>query len=202
MKGYIIMKRILLLILAFAMLLCLTSCSAVKGFERGTVDGNTYTQESFGVTFTAPAGYTFYSDEEIASLHNTTVEELEANAAVIYDVRCGNHSTGGSVNINYEELGSVYGSLVDEENYIALSLENVENMLEGMDGISIIGAEKGMVEISGDEYNGAYITLNINGTVFYETVFVKEKDGYMMACTAAAHTQEEINSVMAAITLK
>lgn len=195
------MKKILFLLLAACMLLSVASCSSKKEFARGTVKDGVYTQESFGFTFTAPDGYEFYSEEDIAKLYNTTVEELRANTSVIYDVQCGNPDTGSSLTVNYEELASIYGSVLSEDSYITLSLESLQSTFENIESISIIKAEKSKVSVAGTEYNGAEIVLDVSGATFYETIFIKEQGGYMMVCTAAAYNDTDIAGLLEAIEL-
>ena len=55
----------MLLVLA----LLLTACAAgQKSFQRGSVEGQTYTSDFLGLTCTAPETYSYLSDEEIAAL--------------------------------------------------------------------------------------------------------------------------------------
>ncbi len=66
-------KRMLALVLAMGMALSLTACGGKK-FEPGTVDGDVYTNESVGITATAPDGLTFATAEELEQLKEETID--------------------------------------------------------------------------------------------------------------------------------
>ncbi len=72
------MKRVSYLALALALVLSLTACSfGSKKFERGVVEGQTYTSQFLGLTCTAPAEFTYLSDEEIVELKSPERDEPE-----------------------------------------------------------------------------------------------------------------------------
>ena len=72
------MKRVSYLALALALVLSLTACSiGSKKFERGVVEGQTYTSQFLGLTCTAPAEYTYLSDEEIAQRNHLAAEAVD-----------------------------------------------------------------------------------------------------------------------------
>lgn len=192
------MKKLVTMLLALVMVLCLASCGSDSGFKGGTVtDNDVYTQESFGITYTAPEGYTFYSDEQIAALYGTTVEVLKSNTLIHYDMQCANPATNGSIAITYDDLAGLYGSVISDEAYLSLSQASIKASFESMEGVRITAMDTDTVEIDGKEYNGTYITIDINGKKFYETIFVMERDGYMMSCTAASYDEAELDNILA-----
>lgn len=68
------MKRMTSAMLAAMMILCaLCACGAEPAFSRGTTDGNTYTNNTFGVTYNKRGGWTFYTDEQLAEMKSLTV---------------------------------------------------------------------------------------------------------------------------------
>lgn len=71
-------KRIIVAFLAFAMLICFASCVKTdKPFSRGVVDGDTYTSEFLGLTFTKPSNWKFLSDEEIKTAFNLSSQVFD-----------------------------------------------------------------------------------------------------------------------------
>lgn len=197
------MKKIITLLLALVIMLSLAACGSDAAFVRGEVSDNVYTNEASGVTFTAPEGYTFYSDEQIASLYGTTAELLHTENldTIVYDMYCGNVDLNSSINIIYENLTNIYGSILDDASYLTLSLASIETSFEGVEGVSISNISEETITVNGTEYSGAYITLDINGTEFYETIVVKEIDGYMMCCTVAAYDEAEIDNIFSGLEL-
>ena len=77
------MKRVSYLALALALVLSLTACSfGSKKFERGVVEGQTYTSQFLGLTCTAPVEYTYLSDEEIAQRNHLAAEAVDSEELV------------------------------------------------------------------------------------------------------------------------
>ena len=192
------MKKLITLLLALVMVFSLASCGSDVGFKEGTVTNNdVYKQKSFGITYTAPEGYTFYTDEQIAALYGTTVDVLKSNTLIHYDMQCANPATNGSLTITYEDLVGLYGNVINDESYLALSQASIKASFESMEGVKISAMDTDTVVIDGKEYNGTYITIDVNGKEFYETIFVMERDGIMMCCTAAAYDEAELESILA-----
>ena len=80
---------------------------AKEGYIKGTISGDTYTNETFGLSYTLPADYKFATDEEVAQLNNTTVEALKDDADYIKTIEEGSafiemsaKSTKNSDNVN------------------------------------------------------------------------------------------------------
>ena len=78
------MKRITALIVLFCLLL-LSGCTAdpqqttaapAADITRGRVQGNVYTCEFLGLTYTLPEGQAFYNDEYLAHTQNFTATEI------------------------------------------------------------------------------------------------------------------------------
>ena len=68
-KGGTPVKRVTFPAMLLVLALLLTACAAgQKSFQRGSVEGQTYTSDFLGLTCTAPETYSYLSDEEIAGL--------------------------------------------------------------------------------------------------------------------------------------
>lgn len=196
------MKKIITLLLALLMMISLVACSADDGsFKRGVITDNVYTNKITGVTYTAPEGYTYYSDEMVAARYNTTVDILYPKKldTIIYDMYCGNGEIGSSLNIIYENIANVYGTVFDENAYLTFCLASIKTSFESTEGVRITNIAEETIEINGTEYLSANISLRVNGEEFYETVIVKDFDGYMMRLTAAAYDEAELESILAGL---
>ena len=69
------MKQIKIPAMLLALALTLTACAAgQKTFQRGSVEGRTYTSEFLGLTCTAPEEFAYLSDQEIAEMNSITLE--------------------------------------------------------------------------------------------------------------------------------
>ena len=198
------MKKILALVLAMMMVLSLGACSGETEPEtveivpaRGTVENGIYKNEAFGVTFSAGENWYFLTDSEIAVSMGVAAEEIYGEGAEIvgdhiYDVYCVENTTGGTVSINYEDLGTI-GGMTDANYY----LETVMTTLLSS------GAKDGVVDSSITNIKiGEYevpcldIVLEYAGTTIYQKVIVKQSGSWMATATLASLSEDEINSLV------
>lgn len=198
------MKKILALVLAMMMVLSLGACSGETEPEtveivpaRGTVENGIYKNEAFGVTFSAGENWYFLTDSEIAVSMGVAAEEIygegtEIAGDHIYDVYCVENTTGGTVSINYEDLGTI-GGMTDANYY----LETVMTTLLSS------GAKDGVVDSSITNIKiGEYevpcldIVLEYAGTTIYQKVIVKQSGSWMATATLASLSEDEINSLV------
>lgn len=124
------MKRFLCLLLVIVTALSVVSCSvSLTVITRGKIDGNVYTNDVLGITFTKPTAWVYSTDEEIASLINTTAdilnedlnEALEKNGS-LYDMMATDPSTNTNIIIGYEKTN------VSVERYIDALKEQTEQV--------------------------------------------------------------------------
>ncbi|MBQ5667425.1 MAG: hypothetical protein IIV40_04535 [Oscillospiraceae bacterium] len=198
------MKKILALVLAMMMVLSLGACSGETEPEtveivpaRGTVENGIYKNEAFGVTFSAGENWYFLTDSEIAVSMGVAAEEIygegtEIAGDHIYDVYCVENTTGGTVSINYEDLGTI-GGMTDANYY----LETVMTTLLSS------GAKDGVVDSSITNIKiGEYevpcldIVLEYAGSTIYQKVIVKQSGSWMATATLASLSEDEINSLV------
>ena len=198
------MKKILALVLAMMMVLSLGACSGETEPEtveivpaRGTVENGIYKNEAFGVTFSAGENWYFLTDSEIALSMGVAAEEIYGEGTEIvgdhiYDVYCVENTTGGTVSINYEDLGTI-GGMTDANYY----LETVMTTLLSS------GAKDGVVDSSITNIKiGEYevpcldIVLEYAGTTIYQKVIVKQSGSWMATATLASLSEDEINSLV------
>lgn len=161
-------------------------------FIRGSVKDNVYQNELLGLQFAKPdAGWDFYSDEEIARLNgyvyeiydDATREKLE-NTAVIYDMYAMD-LYGDSINVNFENLGLVYGVVLSEQDYCNAGVAQMADAFTGA-GMTMLGSEVGKVTIGGREHACIRLSVEMNGITVYETVAAVKCGKYMGVITMAS----------------
>ncbi|MGN0629276.1 MAG: hypothetical protein ACI4IW_06575 [Oscillospiraceae bacterium] len=175
---------------------------------RGSVDGLVYTNSAAEITFTAPEGWTYYTDEQIAALYNLSSEELLPeetaeileNTDIVYDMYCQNLTTGASVNINFENLGILYGTILDEKSYLELSKTSLGSTLSGS-GMELTSCEVVTATVNGKEVSCLDIVINMTDydIDLYEKIFVKKVGSFMSCITIGALTTEEIDEIAAGL---
>lgn len=169
--------------------------------QRGSINEYIYQNEAFGISFEADSDWYYYSDEEIAATMGAAAEQMlsedyaeminEAN--IIYDMYCANLSTGSTVNINYENLGLLYGMAIDEEYYLEISKTQFDSQVSGL---NIVKNEIGKATINGEEVPCLNIILDFSGMQIFETIVVQKTANWMGVVTVAGVSEEEVTDVL------
>ncbi len=198
------MKKILALVIAMIMVLSLGACSGETEPEteeivpaRGTVENGIYKNEAFGVTFSAGENWYFLTDDEIALSMGVAAEEVygegtEIAGDHIYDVYCVENTTGGTVSINYEDLGTI-GGMTDANYYLETVMTTLLSS-GAKDGV--VDSSITNIEISGYKVPCLNIVLEYSGTTIYQKVIVKQSGSWMATATLASLSEEEINNLV------
>lgn len=211
------MKKIVSFVLVFAMLFCLCACSEkneeVKEEEfvpqRGSVEGNLYKNEAFGVSFSSPEGWYYYTDEEIAQTVGVTMDEMFTedfaqaveNTEIIYDMYCTNPETGDTVSVNIENLGVMYGLAFDEDAYLASAAVQFESQMEAA-GVNLTKNEAGTVIIDGKVVPCLYVTMEVYGVSIYEVIPVKKVGNWMVTVTFGSLSEASLEELAAKLSFE
>lgn len=164
-------KKILTVVLAMAMVLATTACGGAKAtFEKGSVEGNVYTNASVGIKATMPEGMTVADDATIKALEDASIESAQytsnlskeeaekAMAAVTYDF-VGNTANGSSVQIIAEDMRQTIGKTVSESTYLDSTCTQVESTYAAM-GLEATIEELGKVQLGGVDFEAVKITFS------------------------------------------
>lgn len=160
--------------------------SATK-LERGTWDGDVYTNSYMKFTLNLPEGWTISTDEELMALLDLGTEvlseEMKKNyelamekAASFYDFAIADPATGTNLMFMFEDLSKTLGATaVKEEMYLDILKEQlvaVEQL-----GYKIIGVSE--AKIAGESYK--VLEVSAMEGVLFQKYFVKRVDKYMVA---------------------
>ena len=151
--------------------------------SRGVVDGNTYTNNYLGFSFTKPDSWVYYSDEEIASLMNMSVDMMLGEnfkyafeqIPMVYDMMAVDYVSGSSVSMAYEKL--VVPSMTEEQYVAAL-----ERTMAGVSGMTVIfpdASDYETVKIGDTEFLKVACTTTSNGVTMTQVYYLYKVDGYM-----------------------
>ena len=169
-----------------------TNCFGVKGMAARSVKDGVYESELMGLRFTRPdTTWGFYSDEEIAELNGyvyelydeETKKKLESSP-VVYDMYSMD-LFGDSVNVNFENLGLVYGVLLSETDYCNAGVSQMEEAFAGA-GMTMGESAVGKITFGGKEHACIRLSVEMNGVTVYETVAAVKCGRYMGVITAAS----------------
>jgi hypothetical protein len=94
-------------------------------FSKGKINGNVYTNNMLGFTFTRPKSWVYLTDEELAAVINVlpsylgdNFDQAVMNNAVVFDMMVKDSFTGTNINVGYENLYKTYASNITIEQYI------------------------------------------------------------------------------------
>ncbi len=135
------MKKIFALILVLVLTVSLAGCGKEepinKSLSKGVIDGNVYTNEYIGLTFTKPDSWIYSTDEEISEIMGATydlVDSSDYEAAVsnlvsVFDMMARDPETGNNANIVFENLSLSSSEDITVDEYIEISKANLTEAL-------------------------------------------------------------------------
>ena len=166
-------------------------------------DTNTYENELIGLGCQLDDEWRVYSADEMAELNGMMVdmmtdeaiaEQLESSGYVqAFYAQLGEDPV--TVNITVENLGLLYGALLDEQQYIELTIDQLPAVLESM-GLTDITSEITTTTFLGSEHTAVNITGQVQGVAFYETLVCVKVNRYMACITAASYVADVTGDVL------
>ena len=155
-------------------------------------DSNTYENELLGLGCRLEEDWRVYDADEIAELNGlisdmvtdeAVAEMLESSGYVqAFYAQLGDDPV--TVNITVENLGLLYGALLDEREYAELAVEQLPAAFDAM-GMTDVNTEIKSTTFMGSEHTAVFITGQVQEIDLYE-VLVCVKAGRYMACVTAA----------------
>lgn len=221
------MKKIIALLLVLAFAFSLVSCgsdddirgtvSTAPGGETsevssddsaelslGTSANNTYENKFLGIGCKLDSDWTFYTDDEILEMNNMTKDlvgdeyaEVMESAQTLYDMYASTSDSMQTVNINIENLGLVYGTVLDEDAYIDAALESVKGVLESM-GFENVTVKKTTVTFAGETRGAIAVAGEVSDVKFYEKLVCIKVGKYMACVTVASYIDDSTDEVLSA----
>lgn len=218
-------KRIVACTLALVMAFSITACGNDKNAdkkentrseeqeekvtaERGTFEGNVYTNKSMGIQVTFPEGCTMYSDEEIQQVvgkGSDIMEEAYDSKAIeggisetIYDVIAVTADQTANIQIIMENTKNTAGRALTSAEYAKVMTNNLKKAYESA------GVDAGDAEITEETLDGlefSKISISVNGMI--QEYYAHQVGQYMLvftityADTAADAVQQFLDSVTA-----
>lgn len=163
--------------------------------SMGVTADNTYRSEFLGLGCTLGSDWTFYSEDQLLTMSNITAslipEDLAKaieSAQYYFDMYAANQKTGSSVNVVMNNIGLLYGTLINMDTFIEASISQITSGMEQI-GATDVTAVQDKFQLAGNSYDGINIACKINGADFYETQVEIVKGGYIASITFAGLTQ-------------
>lgn len=199
------MKQIRLPAALLALILTLTACGQQLVFQRGTVEGQTYTSEFLGLTCEAPEDFSYLSDEEIARLNDITLESM-TNEALSEEMR-QQLEDGSQVQDMYlmTEDGRYWISItidqlensdIDMDAFIASGVTQAESAYQSIDGMEDVASTAQTVTFMGGQYSGIITTAAYNGFPVCSLQVCIPLEQYICAITFTSYVEDRTDEMM------
>ena len=201
------MKRVSYLALALALVLSLTACSfGSKKFERGVVEGQTYTSQFLGLTCTAPAEFTYLSDEEIAQRNHLAAEAVDdeelvkqmreslENGNQVQDMYLMTADGLQTVNVMLVKV-SAKGAAVDMAAFADMGKDQVVSAYQSM-GMTDVEASRETVTFMGQQYEGICATAAYHDAPVTTVQVCMQVDNYVCVITFTSYVEDRTSEMM------
>ena len=209
------MKRALAMLLAASMIFALCACgsgkqdvggsvsSAEPELQTGTVNGGVYENDFIGIGISLDDSWDIYDEEQLAELIGLTAEQYDdekyveqiEKADLFYDLFASADEGLVSVNVVIQNLGLLYGTVMDEDKIVDMSLEQMDEQLQSA-GFSDISAEKITVDFAGAERTGIKSSSLYQGADYFtQQVFIKHGK-YMAIFTVSSFFEDITGDVL------
>ena len=201
------MKRVSYLALALALVLSLTACSfGSKKFERGVVEGQTYTSQFLGLTCTAPAEFTYLSDQEIAQRNHLAAEAVDSEELVkqmreslengnqVQDMYLMTADGLQTVNVMLVKV-SAKGAAVDMAAFADMGKDQVVSAYQSM-GMTDVEASRETVTFMGQQYEGICATAAYYDAPVTTVQVCMQVDNYVCVITFTSYVEDRTSEMM------
>ena len=201
------MKRVSYLALALALVLSLTACSiGSKKFERGVVEGQTYTSQFLGLTCTAPAEYTYLNDQEIAQLNDLTADVVDSEELVkqmreslengnqVQDMYLMTADGLQTVNVMLVKV-SAKGAAVDMAAFADMGKDQVVSAYQSM-GMTDVEASRETITFMGQQYEGICTSATYTDVPVTTVQVCMQVGDYVCVITFTSYVEDHTPEMM------
>lgn len=170
------------------------SSEEAKAYERGTIDGTTYTNESFGVTVDLPSNWVFLSDDDIATLtgvskdmfdNETLSKALDEVSSLIDMYAVDGNSGADNVNLTVEKK-SILTKGLDAQGYVDAAKATTKITLEAS-GFENVEIESSTVETANGEIPCLKAHSVFGGQEIYQVIGVYSIGDYFVSVTSTVY---------------
>ena len=162
-----------------------------------TPETNTYENEFVGIGCQLDEEWEIFDEEQMAAL-NGLVQEVVTDEDIAKQLAEGGYlqpfyaqTEGGlcTMNLTLENLGVLYGSILDEKSYLTLAMSQVSPVMESL-GMTDAQAEMTTVDFIDGSHDAVAITAKIpvgdSEVYFYETIVCLKVGSYIANLTVAS----------------
>ena len=175
--------------------------SAEKPLERGVSNGNVYESEFLGIGCKLDNGWMIYDDNMLEALMGLTagfMQDENSREALeqmdgFFDFFAYFDQGRRSMNILLQNMGKLFGLVMDEDSFVDSTLEVLKDQLEA-NGMINVKVEEISIEFAGKERRAIHSAAEFNGAPYYTTsIFLKSGD-YMATVSLSSYNRDICSS--------
>ena len=169
----------------------------------GEKDGNSYANKVVGIRAVFPDTWTILDNEQTAQITGVVADNFSDTALAdqlrdsgsLYDLYAMTlDGSGENVNVVIQDLGVLYGIVIDEERYLSLAEDQLSTAL-GQMGMEDVKLNKQSFAFAGQDRFSVLITATYNGIPVYERMVLIKSGNYMSAITAFSLDQARLDGI-------
>lgn len=169
--------------------------------ELGSMVGGVYENSFAGIGCRLDDSWVYLSDEEIRAQNEITIDaiddeelaELLSNKGTFFDMMAMSEEGLATVNVVVENLGLLYGAVLDTSGYVDISLKNLASQLGAM-GMNVSTCEKDSFDFCGKSTDGIYVsgTMGAEGyeVEMFERMACVKAGTYMFVVTVCTYVED------------
>ncbi|MCM1055179.1 MAG: hypothetical protein NC394_06625 [Bacteroides sp.] len=164
-------------------------------YVHGTVDGNKYSSDMFGLTAEFDSDWIFLTDEELASqngmsdMSKESAADVFSSVGIVYDMYAGKED-GSNISFIVEDLSKSNNSSLDEKGYVDATYPTLKSQLEAQ-GLTVDSLDRTTVTFAGNESPCIKIAISVSGISMYEYQVYKKAGQYMGVITITGFSEED-----------
>ena len=194
------MKRVTFPAMLLVLALLLTACAAgQKSFQRGSVEGQTYTSDFLGLTCTAPETYSYLSDEEIAALNDIALDSM-TDEALVAEMR--QRLEAGSqvqdmylISITVDKVTDGK-TAIDMDAFLSEGIAQATAAYESIDGMEDVTSAAQTTSFLGSEYSSILTTAVYNGFPAQSLQICIPVEQYICVVTFTSYVEDHTDEMM------
>lgn len=170
----------------------------------GEKTASSYVNKGLGISAEVPDNWVVLDDEQTAQMMGLVADnfsetgladQLRDSGSLCDLYALATDQSGDNVNIMIQDLGVIYGIVLDEDRYIDMNLGQLEPTLVQM-GMTDISMEKETVSFAGSDHPAILISANYNGVAVYERLVALKVGSYMSAITAFSMDKDRLDGIL------
>lgn len=167
-----------------------TAPTSEPGSPEGTISGDTYTNDYFGVTFEPPAGMGL----------NVQDNQSLSGAPGVYVQYVAAATSGDNININYEDMQATGSAGLSEDEYMAAAYDIIGTSVEGM-GAKLENSLITTYTTGSISHPMMELELSMGGISMKESVICIKQGDYLMSITFTGVSDGAIADMMEGLKL-